>query len=300
MSKSEHQHAINAALATSDKLLDLFGALGSKQDQMRGLWAAFGLARRNLYGKLDDTRHVNRTLAQLRETARAMLEKQILAAARAGEKQAAREIAIYDELPKVDVDTDAYIESAASVMDAEIDRMLAQVRAASMTGGDEALILGDGGMSSDDGRMGLLRASALLGVATAWIAQTALLAYNATIEASVEQSRNAARSEWMKQAIAALDGRTTDCCLQVSGQTVPLKAKFRLTGEPRYADEMDNPPFHRYCRTATALVRAADAGDDLTRDMQQKAAAELNARAGKDKRGYDKFINAFSGRAGEL
>lgn len=45
----------------------------------------------------------------------------------------------------------------------------------------------------------------------------------------------------------------------------------------------------------------------VTRDMQQKAAAELNARAGKDKRGYDKadeshirFINAFSGRAGEL
>jgi len=298
MSRTEHQRAVDAALVTSDKLLDLFAALGSKDDSMRGLWAAFGLARRNLYGKLDDTRHVNRTLAQLRETARAMLEKQILAAARAGEKQAAREIAIYDELPRVDIDTDTYIESAASVMDAEIDRMLAQVRAASLTGGDEALILGDGGMSSDDGRMGLLRASALLGVATAWIAQTALLAYNTTIDASVSKTR--ARSEWMKQAIAALDGRTTDCCLRVHGQTVPLKAKFRLTGEPRYADEMDNPPFHHRCRTATALVRAEDAADDLTKRMREDAAAELDARARKDTRGYNKFINAFSGRAGEL
>lgn len=298
MSKAEHERAVDAALVTSDKLLDLFDALGTKEDAMRGLWAAFGLARRNLYGKLDDTRHVNRTLAQLRETSRAMLEKQILAALRAGEKQAAREIAIYRELPNVDIDTDPLQESAMSVLDAELDRLLAQVRAASMTGGDEALILGDGGMSSDDGRMGILRASALVGVATAWIAQTALLAYQTSIDASVSKTR--ARAEWMKQAIAALDGRTTDCCLRVHGQAVPLKAKFRLTGIPRYADEMDNPPFHRYCRTATALVRAEDAADDLTRDMQQKAAAELNARASKDTRGYDKFINAFSGRAGEL
>jgi len=84
---------------------------------------------------------------------------------------------------------------------------------------------------------------------------------------------------WYKQAIAAIDERTTDCCLRVHGQAVPLAKKFKLTGEPRYGDKQAWSPFHWYCRTSIALVPADEVEDDLTRRMREAAAAELARRA---------------------
>jgi len=84
--------------------------------------------------------------------------------------------------------------------------------------------------------------------------------------------------EWYKQACAAIDERTTDCCLRVHGQVVPLRKKFKLTGEPRYADRLAWSPFHWYCRTSVALVTADEVEDDLTEQMLAAAAAELARR----------------------
>lgn len=61
------------------------------------------------------------------------------------------------------------------------------------------------------------------------------------------------QSGFQKQAIATIDERTTDCCLRVHGQTKPLDEPFKLTGTPRFADEIQDPPFHWYCRTSEAL-----------------------------------------------
>lgn len=290
MSRAEHERAIASALVTGDKLLTLFEALGSKLQPTRGVWAVYGMARQTLAGHLHDTRTVNRTLAQLRETAHAIAEKNILAAVRAGERQAARELAIYDVGGRGagDGETDKLIDAAMLALDAELDAQLAQVRALAMTGADEVLILGDAS------RVGILRASDWVSVVIAWLTNVAAAAYSKNIESAAQNARS--DGEWMKQAIAAIDARTTDCCLRVSGQTVPLKGKFKLTGTPRYADEMDGPPFHAYCRTATALVRAQDAQDDLTRRMQDSAQAELLARANNDKRPYQFPVDAFGGR----
>jgi hypothetical protein len=49
---------------------------------------------------------------------------------------------------------------------------------------------------------------------------------------------------YKKQAIAAIDQNTTDCCLRVHGQIQPLDKPFILEGTPRYADKVDAPPFH--------------------------------------------------------
>jgi hypothetical protein len=53
-------------------------------------------------------------------------------------------------------------------------------------------------------------------------------------------------NEWDHQVVAGIDERTTDCCLQAHGQIQPLDKPFHLTGEPRWADYLDNPPFHWY------------------------------------------------------
>lgn len=90
---------------------------------------------------------------------------------------------------------------------------------------------------------------------------------------------------YWKQAIAAIDERTTDCCLQVHGQIQPLDKPFELRGTPRFGDRVMNPPFHWYCRTATALYRPEMEQTGLTTpDLVSAARAELLARATTGKR----------------
>jgi hypothetical protein len=59
---------------------------------------------------------------------------------------------------------------------------------------------------------------------------------------------------------------------------VGMDEDFTLTGTPRFADKIHDPPFHHWCRTAEALVLAQMAEDALTRQMREAAAAELKAR----------------------
>jgi len=101
-------------------------------------------------------------------------------------------------------------------------------------------------------------------------------------------------NEYGRQAVAAIDERTTECCLRVHGQWQAMGDPFRLTGEPRYMDEMQAPPFHYACRTVVALVRRQDATDELTTRMRNAARDELNARA-KKKREKVRPVNALRG-----
>ena len=100
-----------------------------------------------------------------------------------------------------------------------------------------------------------------------------------------EETSQATGTVYMKQAIATIDDKTTDCCLQVHGQIQPLDKPFQLTGEPRYADEVDNPPFHWNCRTAEALYTEAMEDKGITSaDMRDAASAERRARQETGKR----------------
>ncbi len=96
-----------------------------------------------------------------------------------------------------------------------------------------------------------------------------------------------------RQAIAAIDGLTTPCCLGVHGQVVGMDEPFTTTGPPAYARQQDRPPFHHRCRTATALVMVEMAGDDLTEDMLRAAALEAQLRGTA---GYSlpDYISAFT------
>ena len=58
---------------------------------------------------------------------------------------------------------------------------------------------------------------------------------------------------YQRQAIAAVDENTKDCCLKVHGQVVDFDEKFHLTGTPRFAHYVHAPPFHWNCRTVEVL-----------------------------------------------
>jgi len=108
---------------------------------------------------------------------------------------------------------------------------------------------------------------------------------------TVIYANNAARQAWYetyaeqvpglgKQAVAAIDENTTDCCLRVHGQVQALGEPYRLTGTPRFADRVAFPPFHWNCRTSSVAYHADfEKGARITTAMMQKAARqELQAR----------------------
>lgn len=83
-----------------------------------------------------------------------------------------------------------------------------------------------------------------------------------------------------KQAIATIDERTTDCCLRVHGQVQPIDEPFKLDGTPRYADEIQDPPFHWYCRSSETLYHPDFEQVGIpTETMKTQAQKELDARA---------------------
>lgn len=89
-----------------------------------------------------------------------------------------------------------------------------------------------------------------------------------------------------KQVVAAIDERTTDCCLQAHGQIVDEDQKFTLTGTPRFARYMSWTPFHWNCRSAVVLYNPIydEIEGVTTKDMRGAARAEINARAQTGKR----------------
>jgi hypothetical protein len=94
-----------------------------------------------------------------------------------------------------------------------------------------------------------------------------------------DRAAKRSRMVFKKQAIAAIDDRTTDCCLRVHGQIQPMDQPFRLTGKPRFADRLQGPPFHWRCRTATTLyTQEMEAVGVPTPAMVDAARAELRAR----------------------
>jgi len=83
-----------------------------------------------------------------------------------------------------------------------------------------------------------------------------------------------------KQAIAAIDHKTTKCCLRVHGQIKPLAEPYELTAEPRFARKIMYPPFHWNCRTSSvAYHKDFERGAKVTTaDMRDAAREELKAR----------------------
>lgn len=79
-----------------------------------------------------------------------------------------------------------------------------------------------------------------------------------------------------KQAVAVIDSRTTNVCLKVAGQIVPLDDPFStLNGD------FDQPPFHSHCRTIVQPYMAGFVNEqrDLSNaELQRRPLAERDTR----------------------
>ena len=264
---------IRAAERTTRDLRALFGrALGTNEHPRGRILAAYRNAHRALRDVFRRARgaqamgEAREVLTALRRDVQDAGTGALDAAIAIGRRQAEVERQVWelDPLDPTTPNTRAMMDGWLSTVDGQTAFAMAVIA----TEGDPALILGS------ETRTGRLRASDTTRAGAHWIAAAAMGALWVSLQGPQERSK----MTYDKQVIATIDERTTDCCLQAHGQIVPFEDDFKLTGTPRYADEMDWSPFHDYCRTSIAMVPSALPEDDLTRQMRDAARAELMAR----------------------
>lgn len=259
----------------------LFGRLGTTAHPNSPTLVAYRAANRALReslksgGGLPAARDITR---QLRQSVSAGIRPVLVAATEGGKRSAAKQLLNYKTDPPDPLDFSLNIAAAYEVIDASLKRQEASIAALMLTGADETLITGD------ESRQGILRASEVIAAAAFWTASLWWGAFSGTAEAT--------GGNFSKQVVAALDARTTDCCLRAHGQVQPLNAPFHLTGTPRFADQIDWPPFHYWCRSSGVLY-LTNYDDGLTDRMRASAAqvlAERRAGVFKDRHPADAFI----------
>jgi len=261
--------SVRAAEHTTRELKTLFGQLGTEEHPRGQVRVAYSNAQRALRDILSRVSgpaaaiEAQEVLGGLRRDVADAARGALNTAAALGRQQAQAEATAWS-IPLADVPHD--MELALSGWMASVDKQIAYVLTLIGMDGDPALILGD------DTRQGVLRHSEVTRDGAIILTGLALLMLVRSLR--TDQTREA----WDKQAIAAIDERTTDCCLRVHGQIQPFSGRFELAGTPRYADRMDWSPFHDWCRTSICMIPRAQGEDDLTDEMVDAARAEIDAR----------------------
>jgi hypothetical protein len=259
MAPNPLEMSVQIAEKTGEKLGKVFARAGNSEHPNGDIMKAYRNTIRALRGaeNHDATREIMSGLeGQVEFYARRYLNEGLVI----GLQSAQAQLGAYDrKAPDVLMDRDL-LERGIEAIQAAVKTQASTAISLAAIGGDPSLIYGD------DERHGAVRPKPILDAISLWIVTLSSLQW-----ASVVQSTG---TEFKKQAIAAIDERTTDCCLRVHGQVVGLNEKFHLTGTPRYADYLDWSPFHWWCRTSVALY-LPEYDDGLTERMKATSAEEL-------------------------
>ena len=264
--------SIAATNRTTRELGKLFNRLGSEQHPRGRILISYRNAARALR---DILRRQTGTLALfeaqevldgLRRDVRDVASKTLQAAVTLGQQQATTEYEAWGLEGGLGAsgNVDMFLDGWLGVVDQQARESLAII----LAGGDSALILGD------ETRQGLLRPDTVISNGARWLTSATVLTFSDWLSGPIQQTGEV----WGKQAIPVIDLRTTNCCLEVAGQVVEFDKPFKLTGVPRFADEMEWSPFHWYCRTSIAMVPMRLAEDELTQRILSDAQTELAER----------------------
>lgn len=275
MSHIEHLVAIRAADASAKELKKLFAQAGTAANPRGRTLAAYRVARAALRGNTGNLRLTQEILGELQAAVAGQASQLLDAAITAGYRQAEMTLSAYG-LPsaaRYSVVNRTALQAIEQQVASQAHTIEALLAAEII---NEQAILGDGT------RIGMLSPAPVLREQASWLGWALGDAFAGMVGASLAQG--GATSDFYRQAIAAIDHKTTNCCLRVHAQVTTLEGEFRLDGTPRYADRLKDPPFHYYCRTSVALVHVADIEDALTQQMLRAAKAELQAQASSGKK----------------
>lgn len=269
MAKNPLERAQALGLRANKEIGLLFGRLGNTQHPNSAVLVSYRAANRAMRdvikagGRPSEAREVT---SKLRQEIRAGVTPILRASYTGGAANARLQLQAYgiDSEYPAGAEQESQVAAAYDVIDARLQAQEASIMALLLSGADPAYIMGD------ESRQGVLRASDILLAGAFWLAG---LWWN-----SFDRYASQAGGGFSKQVVAALDERTTDCCLRAHGQIQPFSAPFHLTGYPRLADYLDWPPFHHWCRSSGVLY-ISGYDDGLTQAMQDSAAVVLAERA---------------------
>lgn len=264
-----YEQAIRKAIKAGNDLADLFARLGTKEHPRGRVLVAYRNAVRALRGVMSERSRVTSAreiFRQLKFDLRSSVGEILSLAQILGVQDAAVQLELYGLtlLSGQPVNLPEQVDTALAAILAKVDAQEAITLAMLLSEAEPELILG-----SPD-RAGVLKAGDVLLASSYWVPAIFHGGFSGLVEAR-------APGRFQKQAVAALDNKTTDCCLRVHGQIVDFDAKFHLTGTPRYADYVEWPPCHWWCRTSTVLYdKSFDFG--LTERMRDSAQMVLDER----------------------
>jgi hypothetical protein len=279
--------SIQSAIRMNETLGSLFSEAGSIQEGTGYVVRAYRNANRALPQALQEvspTRAVRDIMHELRVNLGTELRGTFDTSFQTGLEESGRQLRYYGietDPKRPAINLSEQVNSAVNAVIAQVDAQEQTLNAMLMSNIDTILITGD------EDRQGVLKPAEILTGATYWIAALVWDAF------SWWSSTHSNGEGFSKQSIAALDGRTTDCCIRVHGQIKPLNGKFHLTGTPRFADDLEWAPFHWNCRTSIALY-SSQFDDGLTDRMRAGAnwlQAERLAGRNPDQHPADAFWN---------
>jgi len=272
--------AHRSALRVDRRLEALFArAIGTKEAHPRGrIVAAYAQARRALagidWGAFNAMREaldvVNTLRAQLYDAGRLAVPE----AVELGRASAAEQVAAYqaDGVPAAPAyeypDRGAMESGWQTAVDSHLDPITALI----LAGAEVGLILGDEG-----GRVGALSPGAMQTDASYWLAFAVAAAFAAWLAG--REGRKADGIPFQRQAVPAIDNRTTPCCLDVArrGEVVAMDKPFYTPEPPAYNRRQMWAPFHNWCRTSIVLY-LPQYDDGITAALQASATAEIGRR----------------------
>lgn len=280
--ENNYLHEINLVRKdTRREMLDIIQCQGIKISTTRLLKNAI----RTL--ETDSSRIQNKYSALLDQIVIWYMDKQIYLLEQVGENDLpeiqilnnltySERLQIYDQY----LDNSQWISNFANSISLNITRL-------SVVGAEETAVI-DRLLSEKiaDGRASVFRLSGV--AAQTHVRTDSWVATLVSVMLLSNQLERIAHTKYEKQAIAAIDHKTTDCCLRVHGQIQPMDKPFILEGTPRFADKMHSSPFHWGCRTSISLyVAKMELFGIPTAEMKDAAMAEIKAR---EETGYRKRI----------
>lgn len=230
-----HLQAVKAAERTGRQIRGLFDRIGTAEHPRGKIPSAYRGAHRELryiYSRGGATARleIGEVLRDLRQdvvlAVDELLAEGVAAGTVLGREQAdVREIASQPLRVIIDPVRTAWLSATE-----------AQLNAAAAVSFDEFWLLGDAEHA------GILHPGPVAREGSRWVAWAVTLGFLA--ELGLEPGETISVGDWHKQAVAGIDERTTDCCLKVHGQVVPLDGEFSTLGDPAWADRQAWPAFH--------------------------------------------------------
>ena len=263
-----HERAVQLALRSNAALKTITNQMGTTEAPRGRVLSAYRQARRALVA-VRNVGELRQVLNELRLTLEIIARQTLDTATQYGLQQATAELAAWDIAgPPSAYNWQAALAAWLAVIDAQLTKV------------QTLYIIGDGDVSpilGDTSRVGVLAPAPVINEGAQWAAVALAGAWLASVTNALRGIGQ--ESAYQRQAVAAIDERTTDCCLRVHGQVVELRERFHTPGTPHFAERQLDPPFHWYCRTTVCLVRREFADDALSVQMRDAAQSELHARA---------------------